>query len=136
MSISSTGALTAVSGSPVATVYPPIYIAVSPNGSFVYTFNEETDQSTNLIVVDPMEGYALSTTGTLTPVSGSPFTQETATIGEFDQSGQYIFAEGGLPGSSVGGTFAYSANTTTGALDSTLPHAGAPPGHFAVTDLP
>ena len=136
MSISSTGALTATSGSPVATVYPPVYIAVSPNGSFVYTFNEETDQTTNLIVVDPMEGYAIGTSGTLTPVSGSPFTQETATIGEFDQSGQYIFAEGGIPGSSVGGTFAYAASTTSGGLTSTLPHAGAPPGHFAVTDLP
>ncbi len=134
--ISATGALTAAAGSPVTTVYPPVYVAVSPNGSFVYTFNEETDLTTNLTVVDPMEGYGLSSAGALTPISGSPFTQETATIGKFDQSGLYIFAEGGIPNTSIGGTFAYGASTTTGALTSTLPHAGAPPGSFAVTDLP
>lgn len=132
-SIASGGGLTSF-GSPVPTIGSPAYLAVSPNGKFVYTFDQTSDLTGS--VNDPMEGFAFST-GTVTELSGvSPFTALTAGIGKFDQSGQYIFAEASIPNSSIGGTFAYAADTGNGGLTSTLPHAGAPPGSFAVTDLP
>ena len=128
----SPGALTL--GSTVPTTYTPANLAVSPNGKFVYTFNQ-TATSTGTTDA-PMEGFTFSS-GTLTELSGiSPFTALTASIGHFDQSGQYLFAEANVPNSAVSGTFAYGANTSTGALASTLPNAGAPGTSFAVTDEP
>jgi 6-phosphogluconolactonase (cycloisomerase 2 family) len=128
-----TGALTKIAAT--ATVYSPVYMTVSPNGKFVYSFNEDDSLPTNPIT-DPIEGYAISSTGALTPVSGSPFLALTATIGKFDQSGQYLFSEVFIPNSASGSTFAYGADTSLGGLTSTLPHAGAPSTSFAVTDEP
>jgi 6-phosphogluconolactonase (cycloisomerase 2 family) len=129
----SAGALSPVAGSPFATVYSPVYMTVSPNGAFVYTFNQ--NPAGTVTAPDPMEGYALdNTTGKLTALSTSPFNDLTSTIGKFEQSGQYMFAEGYVLG--VGGTFAYSADPTTGALGSTLPHNGSASPSFAVTDAP
>jgi 6-phosphogluconolactonase (cycloisomerase 2 family) len=130
---SSLGALSPVAGSPFATLYSPLYMTVSPNGAFVYTFNQNAVGTTTQ--ADPMEGYALdSSTGKLTALSTSPFTTLTSTIGKFDQSGQYMFAEGSVLG--VGSMFAYAADPTTGALASTLPQVAAPSASFAVTDAP
>lgn len=129
---SSAGALAQATGSPFATTYSPIYLAVSPNGKFVYTFNETSAGSSS---PDPMEGYQLGSGGTLTALASSPFTTLPADIGKFDQSGQYLFVY--ATGSGVaGGSYAYAADTSTGALSSTLPHAGFPTSSFAVTDAP
>jgi hypothetical protein len=80
---SNAGAITPVAGSPFATLYSPLSIAVQPNtgGELLYSF------STN-----PVEGYQLNpSTGALTPVTGSPFSTFNAQSGRFDQSGSYLF---------------------------------------------
>lgn len=92
-SISSTGALSPVSGSPFATVYSPFSIAVSPNsgGDLVYSFSFN-DTAT---AFNAPEGYEISSTGSLTVVSGSPFTGlptgSAGSWGQFDQSGAFLF---------------------------------------------
>jgi hypothetical protein len=58
----------------------------------------------------------------------------TAAIGKFDQSGQNLFVYAVDNG--VGGAFPYAADTSTGALASTLPQLGFPSFSFAVTDVP
>jgi len=130
-SIAAGGALNTF-GSPVPTTYFPAYLAVSPNGKFVYTFNQTTDITGS--ANDPMEGFAFSL-GTLTPLGTSPFTGLDASIGKFDQSGQYIFAVADVPNSSLSGEFAYGVDAN-GAVTSTLAHAGVPSTSFAVTDEP
>jgi 6-phosphogluconolactonase (cycloisomerase 2 family) len=61
----STGALTAISGSPVADTNGPQAVAATPSQKFVYTANSNSSVS----------GYSVSTTtGALTKLSGSPFT--------------------------------------------------------------
>lgn len=132
ISIASGGGI-APFGSPVSTVYSPGYIAVSPNGKFVYTFNQTSDIVST--VNDPMEGFAFST-GTLTPLGTSPFTGLDALLGKFDQSGQYIFSVADVSNSTLSGEFAYGVDTTSGAVTSTLAHAGVPSTSFAVTDEP
>jgi len=126
---SSAGALTQLT--PTATQFSPAYVTVSPNGKFVYTFNETSAGSSS---PDPMEGYQLSSTGTLTALSTSPFTALDADIGKFDQSGQFLFVYALVGG--IGGSYPYAADPSTGALTSTLPHLGFPSFNFAVTDAP
>ncbi len=59
----STGALTAVSGSPISDADQPFAIAATPSGAFIYTAN----------VNDSVSEYSVNaTTGALTLVSGSP----------------------------------------------------------------
>jgi 6-phosphogluconolactonase len=133
---SSTGALSAVTGSPFATKYAPFNIAVQPsstNGEFVYSFSIADSGSGD----NPIEGFQLNTTtGALTELSGSPFsslTTETA-WGQFDPSGAYLFFYSGTAPSvdlgvlSVGSTGALTAVGTTTALTT--------PGYWAVSDVP
>jgi 6-phosphogluconolactonase len=86
------GAVTPVTGSPflTATGFTPYTIAVQPSsgGDLVYSFSVSSSDAAN-----PIEGYTLNTsTGALTPISGSPFsTLDTGTWGQFDQSGAYLF---------------------------------------------
>jgi hypothetical protein len=114
------------------TVYSPIYMTVSPNGAFVYTFNENAALGSTQ--PDPMEGYTITSSGTLTPILGSPFASLAAAIGKFDQSGQNLFVD--AVDSGVGGAFVYTADPTAGGLSSTLPQIGFPSFSFAVTDVP
>jgi 6-phosphogluconolactonase len=85
------GAVT-LSGTPFTTPTgsSPVAIAVQPSagGNVVYSFSVDIGTSYN-----PVEGYLLSTSGTLTPVSGSPFTTLSSTggWGQFDQSGAFLF---------------------------------------------
>jgi hypothetical protein len=128
-SVAAGGGLTAF-GSPVPTQSSPVYLAVSPNGKFVYTFNQTFDGVST--VTNPMEGFAFST-GVLTALGTSPFTDLDASIGKFDQSGQYIFAIASVPNSSFPGEFAYGVDAS-GAVTSNLAHAGAPNARYGVTD--
>jgi 6-phosphogluconolactonase (cycloisomerase 2 family) len=130
-SIAAGGGLS-VFGSPVPTLASPVYLAVSPNGKFVYTFEQTFDGVTN--VNEPMEGFAFST-GVLTELGTSPFTGLDANVGKFDQSGQYIFAIASVPNSSFAGEYAYAVDAS-GAVTSNLAHAGAPNAGYAVTDEP
>src|SRR5579864_3528162 len=83
----STGVPTAA-GSPVSTTYSPFTIAMQPpssNGEFVYSFSIN-DTATGY---NPIEGFQLNTTtGALTTISGSPFSNVgLGHWGQFDQSG-------------------------------------------------
>jgi 6-phosphogluconolactonase len=65
-----TGSLTEVSGSPFVTGLNPVAVGVDPSGRFVYVANFDV-LPTN---VSTVSGFTLDpTTGTLTPVPGSPF---------------------------------------------------------------
>lgn len=117
----------------VSTLQSPVYLAVSPNG-FAYTFEDDTPDGGVTINIDPMEGFLINSTGLASLSSVSPFTTLLATRGKFDQSGQYLFAEATISG--IGGSYALPADTSTGALTSTIPSLGFPSVNFAVTDAP
>ena len=131
--IGSTGALAELSNSPSLTVLAPVYIAVDPNGTYVYTFNQSSFGA--LAPSLPMEGYTLESNGSLTALGTSPFTGLDASMGIFDQSGEYMFTVAQPPNLSIGEQFAYGVDTSTGAVSSTLPSAGAA-GNYVVTDAP
>ena len=84
---SSAGAITQVTKQP--TTNAPYSIAVQSNsgGNLVYSFGfNDTDTAFN-----PVEGYSLSGSGTLSQVTGSPFTIGEGSWAQFDQSGVYMF---------------------------------------------
>jgi 6-phosphogluconolactonase (cycloisomerase 2 family) len=105
-----TGAPSPVPGSPFATTAPPFDFVISPNGQFVYVLEYNSSGFA------PLEGFQLnSSTGALTPLSGSPFTTlPTVTYCKFDQSGGSLFCDTGS------GFTVLTANPTTGALSSTV----------------
>jgi len=124
---STTGIPTPVAGSPFATTSAPFDFAISPNGKFVYVTGNAIAGST----ISPIEGYQLdSTTGALTPLTGSPFTAlPPATQCKFDQSGGLMFCAT----NSSGTLSVFSANTSTGAI-AHLADLTAFSYPFAVTD--
>jgi hypothetical protein len=101
-------------------------MVVSPNGNFVYAFDGEEN---------PMEGYSLNvSTGALTAVSGSPFTGINLQVGQFDQSGLYLF--GPSEGSTSAEFLPYAADPSTGIISTTTyAPLGIPEGSFAISDL-
>jgi 6-phosphogluconolactonase (cycloisomerase 2 family) len=128
--IGSQGVITeaTAAGSPFTTAGLPENMVLSPNGNFVYTFDgEET----------PMEGYSLNvSTGALTAVAGSPFTGLNLEVGQFDQSGLYMF--GISEGSTSAEFLPYGADPSTGIIAATATNytpLGIPEGSFAVSDL-
>ncbi len=126
---SNAGAITPVTGSPFATVYPPVAIAVQPSqgGDLVYSFSEDT-----LGDVAPVEGYQLNTsTGAPTAISGSPFSGTIATYGQFDQTGTYLFALNG----STGVMNVYNVGTSS-TLTQPIASVGCNPGAWTITDVP
>ena len=61
----STGALTAIAGSPFAAGFAPFSVAVDPSGRFAYVANVNSGN---------VSGYTIDpTTGALTAIMGSPF---------------------------------------------------------------
>lgn len=86
----SAGAITPVTGSPFTTAYAPYSIATQSNsgGELIYSFS--ITGTTGLY--NAVEGYSLNTsTGALTAVSGSPFTNvASGYLGQFDQSGTFL----------------------------------------------
>jgi 6-phosphogluconolactonase (cycloisomerase 2 family) len=122
---SQTGAIAEV-GLPTLTASVAENLAVSPNGSFVYTFDG---------LSLPMEGYQLDdSTGALTVLTNSPFTGVNLEAGQFDQSGQFLF---GIAEGEVAIDFGpYGADTGTGLISApTFGTLGFPGGGFAVSDL-
>jgi 6-phosphogluconolactonase len=128
------GALTQVSGSPFATVFAPVNLAVQPvstNGSFVYSF------SVNTLEPNPIEGYQLdANSGALTAMSNSPFSNiGSAPWGQFDQSGAYLFIFASTSTSSSLGVLNVASGT--GVLTEPLgPVTLDPSTYFAITDAP
>jgi hypothetical protein len=134
----SAGAITQV-GLPVLTQYSPFSIAVQPNtgGNLVYSFSINADDTG----YNPIEGYELTSTGGLTLLSGSPFSNVADGFwAQFDQSGQFLF-----PYSTVVNEGTGTVTVTLGVLDVgsggalTQPISSttlATPGFWAVTDAP
>jgi len=136
----SAGAIMPVAGSPFTTTYSPFAIAVQPNsgGNLVYSFSiNATDTGFN-----PIEGYQLSSsTGALTALSGSPFSNlSDGSWAQFDQSGQFLFPHSVVVDENTG-----VATTTLGVLDvgsggiltqPISPVTLANEGFWVVTDAP
>jgi hypothetical protein len=138
-SISSTGAITPVSGSPFTTVYSPFTIAVAPESGaeLVYSFSFN-DSAT---AFNPPEGYSISSSGTLTALSGSPFSGlpsgDAGSWGQFDQSGEFLFNYAVFLDPSTDQTVTQLSpfNVASGALSQTIDTLTMTnPGFWAVTD--
>ena len=89
----SAGAISEVPNSPFVTVNPSADVVVQPanGGTLLYSFGISTSGTDN-----PIEGYQLNTSsGALSAITGSPFTF-IGRDGQFDQSGEYLFAYDGL----------------------------------------
>lgn len=113
----SSGALTAISGSPFQTGGPGTADGAwtDPKGRFLFVGSEGVGEVWVFTINQ--------TTGALTLVTGSPFTAvgfSSADVMAVDASGQFIYAGQGFPSSGVMG---FSINQTTGAL---TPLPGAP----------
>lgn len=102
--IASTGALTPVPGSPFAAGKGPLALATfnnSPHNNFLYVANA---------LGGTISGYSIdSSSGVLTPLSGSPFAIPAAALAS-DLSGGHLYV------SSAAGMLSFSINPTTGAL--------------------
>jgi 6-phosphogluconolactonase len=69
---SSTGVLTAITGSPFAAGSAPYSVSVEPSGTFAYVTN---------FYGGNVSGYTIdSKTGVLTPITGSPFAAESEPV--------------------------------------------------------
>jgi 6-phosphogluconolactonase (cycloisomerase 2 family) len=102
------GALTAISGSPFAAGSLPVAVAVDPTGAYVYVANQ-TDATVSAFTVDRMSGA-------LTAVSGSPFaTGPAPTSVAIDTSGSFVYVTSGN-----GGTVWAYAIGVGGALVATI----------------
>jgi 6-phosphogluconolactonase (cycloisomerase 2 family) len=137
---SSSGALTALASAPTAGT--PRTIAFHPNGSWVYTGNEDPV----LTDLEAIEGFDFSSsTGALTPISGSPFLDFQANSAVIEQSGQFLLALGHtIVGSGYRLTVdPVAIDSSTGALSSWPSGAtqaegfpGIDAAAYAVTDAP
>jgi hypothetical protein len=133
------GALTQL-GSVATGTNSPVGIAVQSNtgGSLVYSFGVEDSN----LGFNPVDGFSLSSTGTLTQLSTSPFSN--AAVGDqgaLDQSGAYLFVYGVIFNENTEtyvyqiGAFDVGTGTSAGTLTeptSTLTLTNG--GFFAVTD--
>jgi 6-phosphogluconolactonase (cycloisomerase 2 family) len=132
-----TGALT--QSGKFSTQSSPLTIAVQPNtsGNLVYSFGiNDTNTGYN-----PIEGYAITSTGTLSAVSGSPFSNiQLGFWGQFDQTGAFL-----LDYSSILDVSTNTVVTQLGVLDigsagavttPIAPATLATPGYWVVTDVP
>jgi 6-phosphogluconolactonase (cycloisomerase 2 family) len=119
-----TGALTSVPGSPFTSGENPNSVVVSPSGKFVYVVDAENASPDNI------SAYTVDTTsGVLTPVSGSPFPYPSTdggvpTAAAVNPAGNFLY----VTSNNDSDVAAFSINTATGAL--TLV-AGSP---YSVTD--
>lgn len=133
----SSGILTALS--PVLTSGTPRNLALHPNGKWLYTFSEDPILSQD----EAVEGFVFdNTTGSLTQMAGSPFTEVLADGGGIEQSGQFLFGLGSeiTQGTTVGTVTPYSIDATTGDLTAwtagPLGFPGIDVAAFALTDAP
>lgn len=139
-SAASPGAIAQLSGSPFATEFSPFTIAgqSNTNGNLFYSFS-----FTDAGVLNPIEGYAISSAGALTADGGSPFNLSNSnytwegTWGQFDQSGGYLFVYLSYYNSSneLVAQIAPLAVASDGTLtEPANPVALTTPGFWAVTD--
>lgn len=112
---SSTGALTAVPGSPFSGPASATSVVVHPNGKFAYVSGSTVGQ---------VAAFNIGTNGTLSPVDGSPFAARMNIAGmAMDAAGKFLF----VAQRQDNAVLVYSVNATTGALTqvgSPFPTAG------------
>jgi hypothetical protein len=131
------GAIAPVTGSPFVTQYSPFSIAVqsNSNGNLLYSFSFNDTAS----AFNPVEGYAISSTGTLTADTNSPFGGVAeGSWGQFDQSGDFLFVYSSYINESTGDVVTQLGPLdvgTGGALTQPIFTLSlATPGFWAVTD--
>ncbi len=102
------GALTAVSGSPFATTHGSNGIAADAGGKFVYVSNQTGGVS----------GFTVNrTSGALTQVSGSPFPSgDTPASITVDPSARFVYVANVVSGNTSGYISGYTVNSTSGVL--------------------
>ncbi len=111
---STTGAFTAVNGSPYAAGTHPAHVTADPLGKFVYVANFNSSN---------ISAYSINqNSGALTPIAGSPFAAG-GTPGwvAAEPSGKFLYATDS--GNTANNVLAYAINATTGAL---TPVSGSP----------
>jgi hypothetical protein len=131
------GAIAPVTGSPFVTQYSPFSIAVqsNSNGNLLYSFSfNDTASAFNAV-----EGYAISSTGTLTADTNSPFGGVAeGSWGQFDQSGTLLFVYSSYTNESTGDVITQLGPLdvgTGGALTQPIfTLTLATPGFWVVTD--
>jgi 6-phosphogluconolactonase len=108
LSISNTGSLTTVLGSPFATGSRPASLALDPAGKFLYAVNS-VDKTFSAYTIN-------ATTGTPTAVTGSPFAAGAASGAlAVEPSGKFLYeANSQLSGAST--ITGFNINTSSGAL--------------------
>jgi 6-phosphogluconolactonase (cycloisomerase 2 family) len=128
------GSLTSVNASGFPTSESAAWMAVTPNGKYLYTFNEN-DQNANQPLFESIQGFSLAgLPSQLTPLPGSPFTVFDANFGRIDQSGNYMIVNGQESTAPVAGTLAIQIQSD-GSLTSGFPSTGSA-GLFGITDEP
>ncbi len=123
-----TGSLTSVGGSPFSTGFFPRTIAIDPAGKFLYATISSSFMGTSTSVyaytIDP-------TSGSLTPVPGSPFTAgENPVSAAVDVSGRFLFVANNANTANGNSVSAFSISPDTGVL---TPVPGSP---FATSPFP
>jgi 6-phosphogluconolactonase (cycloisomerase 2 family) len=109
---SSTGALTAVAGSPFVAGSLPVTVRVDPSGRYAYAANYDSNSISAYLIN--------SSTGALTPIAGSPFPSGGGPGSlAINTSGQFLYVANG----NSNDISAYSINKSTGAL---TPLSGSP----------
>ncbi len=131
--VQSNGSLTAVPGSPFATVNWAQTLAVDPQGKFLYV---SSSPETSTASVSQVDAFSISADGALTPVPGTPFTEPNSQFcanGAWDMaihpSGNFLL----LP-NLCEGTVIYRIDRASGTLTLVPGSPFAPPGPgFAAT---
>lgn len=100
-SIGATGALTELSPPTTTGTDSPFTIAVQPNanGNLVYSFGIADVQFGGF---NPIEGFSINSSGTLTEIQGSPFAIQQGYWGQFDQSGAFLLEYGATQNTGTG----------------------------------
>jgi 6-phosphogluconolactonase len=113
-SISNSGSLGAISGSPFSTGVDATGLAMDPGGKFLYIASASSST---------VSAYTVNaSSGALTAISGSPFTAGSGAFAAVvDPSGKFLFVSDSLD--STGGISAFTINSSSGALTSI---AGSP----------
>jgi 6-phosphogluconolactonase len=131
-----TGALGKIAGSPFPAGRSPDWVAVDPTGQFLYAVNIGYLPGYG----SGVSGYTIdSTSGALTPISGSPFPAGTNLIAvALDPTGTYAYVTN-HDSSGAGWVSGFAINPTTGVLTpiagSPFPTAGSYPLAVAVAAL-
>ena len=105
-----TGAFTAVAGSPFEAGVEPTAVAVDLKGKFAFVVNKDPNES--------ISAYSIGPSGVLTPVPGSPFPGEFGSRAvAVDPSSKFVYVANSVVGDTHPGSISgYTIDPSTGAL--------------------